>query len=150
MLFALMLSLVWIEVPSQELPFEVSKIACSNSLAADSTSPGWSAVPIGLAQNRWTMEFKLLNRSDKQITALHWAFRFRDKSGKTVVQEFKSKRNIKPGKDSIIKETFIFDAASMPSPITGTILLRQVDFSDGSTWLPDPSDPDSGTVLVKP
>lgn len=148
MILAFMLSLLLFDPAQDSKPFEVTKINCSNGLSQDNS--GWSVVPTGLAQNRWTMEFRMGNLSDKQISAVHWAFRFKDKNNKVVIQEFKSKRSIKPGKDAIFREYFIFEQAMMPSPIVGTILLRQIDFADGSTWLPDPKDPDSGTVLVKP
>lgn len=147
MILAFILSMLLFET-QESTPFEITKINCSNTTSHD--NPGWSVIPTGLAQNRWTMEFRMGNLSNKQVSAVHWAFRFKDKNNKTVVQEFKSKRSIKPGKDSIFRESFIFESAMMPSPIVGTILLRQIDFADGTTWLPDPKDPDSGTVLVKP
>lgn len=146
MILAFILSLLLFEPVQDSKPFEITKVNCSNT----TDNPGWSAVPTGLAQNRWTMEFRMSNLSNKQVNTVYWAFRFKDRNSKTVVQEFKSKRSIKPGKDSIFRESFIFESAMMPSPIVGTILLRQIDFADGTTWLPDPKDPESGTVLVKP
>lgn len=116
-------------------PVSVSKLRCWNQAGGASVQGGWGATtPVGIGPNKWQVEFRLKSQTDKQIAVIHWSFRFVNKSQKDVIQDFITKKNIKPGKELTMLETFDYDSKNMPSEMKGVIIIRRVEYEDGSVW----------------
>lgn len=120
----------------------ISKLRCWQEApgVAMSSAGGWGATNVN--PNRWKVEFHLKSVFDKPAAVLYWSFRFVNKDGKSVVQDFKNKREIKPGKDTLIAESFDYPSNQMPKDMMGNIIIRRVEFADGSSWQPKPDESD--------
>jgi hypothetical protein len=125
-------------------PFVICKIRCWNQVGGSAVQPGWGATtPQGVGPNKWQIEYRIKNQSDKPISVIHWSFQFVNRDKKNVVEDFKSKRSLKPTKESTVTETFEYDSRLMPQDLEGNILLRRIEYEDGSNWQPDPKKSES-------
>jgi hypothetical protein len=91
----------------------------------------------------WQVEYRVKNQAGKPIAAIHWSFQFVNKDKKIVIEDFKTKRGLKPSKETTIAETFEYESRLMPETIEGNILLRRIEFEDGTSWQPDPKKSES-------
>lgn len=124
---------------------EITKLRCWHEAANASVSNGgWGATNAN--PNRWKVEFNLKNISEKQVALLLWSFRFINKKGETVIQDFKTKGNVKPGKNVMVVEEFDFSANNMPEAMIGNIFIRRLEFADGTSWQPKPDGSDPALI----
>jgi hypothetical protein len=124
--------------------FNVTKIRCFHESGAAPATGGWGSS--STCPNKWQLEYHMKNSSDKSVATIYWSFRFVNKEGKTVVEDFKTKRLVKPGKETTYNEAFEYNANLMPEAIQGAILIRRLEFDDGSAWQPKPDESDPALI----
>lgn len=130
--------------PSSD-PVEISKIRCSQQSGGMNVQSGWNGmgIPQSSGSEKWQVEYRIKCQIDKQVSVIYWSFRFVNKDKKEIVEEFKTKRSVKPGKEVTVSESFGYDARLVPQNLEGNVLIRKIEFQDGSSWEPPPIKSDS-------